>query len=775
MLRVWRWLAAAAALGIAPAAAWAQGGGGAPDAFENCATRELLTIGLAPDPVVTVAFFSRTVSGYRLTGSPVAIVCDDTRVTADDVVVAGALFVATGNVVLEQKGLRVWAERVVLDRRTRLGTFYNAFGSAQLTERPVDKTIFGAMTPDVYFSGERIERVSARRYRLTRAEFSTCVQPTPRWVLQGSDGTFTIDERVVLKNAVLKVKNVPLFYLPVLYYPINDEDRSTGFLMPSYASSALQGAGISNAFFWAIGRSHDATFYHTYFSKSGQSVAGEYRYITAPGSDGSARFTMLSERAERAADGTTVVRPAHQAYTLDGRFNQALPGGFRLFGSANYFTDLATEQRYQQNLFDLSQRQRYIGGTIDGTYRRVRVATTFEQRDAYYSTGTSATAQRTGRGPQITVSLPDRPIGRSQVYFGARGEVGYFIRRDDVSDPLRNQSLWRFDAMPTVRAPLSRLPFLSATASAAWRVTHWLESRDPATGAIRPASITRQLLDVGVDVTGPTFSRIFTPANSAYAERFKHLIEPRLSLRWLSPFDRFNEVVQIDGTDTQVGGTTTLNYSVANRLLVRRKRAEGPGEVRTLLTVTASQSYYTNALAAQYDSQYQTATASSFGPLQLVAVAEPAENVRSDFRLYIDARHRVVQSLSSGVTVDRQGVQVRGQWSKRRFIAGVPGFNVPSSATHYLGATTSLKLADGRYGATYGFNFDALTGSFLEQRVLAYYTAQCCGISVDFQSLRGSPLFNIPPDRRFGISISLAGVGSFSNPFGSFGSGSGRR
>jgi hypothetical protein len=33
----------------------------------------------------------------------------------------------------------------------------------------------------------------------------------------------------------------------------------------------------------------------------------------------------------------------------------------------------------------------------------------------------------------------------------------------------------------------------------------------------------------------------------------------------------------------------------------------------------------------------------------------------------------------------------------------------------------------------------------------------------------------LPADRRFGISFSLAGLGSFSNPFGSFGDNSGRR
>ena len=73
---------------------------------------------------------------------------------------------------------------------------------------------------------------------------------------------------------MLKVKGVPLFYLPVMYYPTNKEDRATGFLMPTYGTSTLRGQSIHNAFFWAINRSQDATLLHDWFSKTGQGFGG---------------------------------------------------------------------------------------------------------------------------------------------------------------------------------------------------------------------------------------------------------------------------------------------------------------------------------------------------------------------------------------------------------------------------------------------------------------------------------------------------------------------
>ena len=49
----------------------------------------------------------------------------------------------------------------------------------------------------------------------------------------------------------MNVKGVPLFYLPILYYPTKKEDRATGFLLPTYGQSTLQGQSLHNAFFWA--------------------------------------------------------------------------------------------------------------------------------------------------------------------------------------------------------------------------------------------------------------------------------------------------------------------------------------------------------------------------------------------------------------------------------------------------------------------------------------------------------------------------------------------
>ena len=63
---------------------------------------------------------------------------------------------------------------------------------------------------------------------------------------------------------------MPVLYLPMIYYPIREDERATGFLLPTYGTSTVRGQSISNAFFWAINRSTDATFFHDWFTNTGQ-------------------------------------------------------------------------------------------------------------------------------------------------------------------------------------------------------------------------------------------------------------------------------------------------------------------------------------------------------------------------------------------------------------------------------------------------------------------------------------------------------------------------
>jgi LPS-assembly protein len=150
------------------------------------------------------------------------------------------------------------------------GRFYDASGIMSLGQEAVTTTAaFGGQDPDVYFYGAKLEKLGPRKYRITRGGFTTCVQPTPRWEVTSGSVVLNLDDYAFARNTLLKVKGVPLMYLPVIYYPIQKSQRATGFSSRPTARPTLRGQSISNAFFWAINRSQDATFFHDWFTRTG--------------------------------------------------------------------------------------------------------------------------------------------------------------------------------------------------------------------------------------------------------------------------------------------------------------------------------------------------------------------------------------------------------------------------------------------------------------------------------------------------------------------------
>jgi len=243
---------------------------------------------------------------------------------------------ATGNVVLIQGNNRIAAERAEFNTKSGLGTFFNASGIATLQpNRQRAAPVGGISVPqatgtqgtDIYFFGDVVEKLAAKKYKITNGGFSACVQPTPRWDLSADTIVLNIDHYTLLRQALLRVKNVPMLYLPAIYYPTKEDGRATGFLIPTYANSAARGHTIHNAFFWAIDRSQDATFLHDWSSQTGQGAGAEYRINRGAGGDGAITFYGLNqgETSVVGTDGTTVTQPGARSYNVDGFANRTLP------------------------------------------------------------------------------------------------------------------------------------------------------------------------------------------------------------------------------------------------------------------------------------------------------------------------------------------------------------------------------------------------------------------------------------------------------------------
>ena len=102
----------------------------------------------------------------------------------------------------------------------------------------------------------------------------------------------------------------------------------------------------------------------------------------------------------------------------------------------------------------------------------------------------------------------------------------------------------------------------------------------------------------------------------------------------------------------------------------------------------------------------------------------------------------------------------------------LPGFDNPDAANHYINAVINIRGRRQPFGGDLHLQLRPQEHHFLQQRWIAYYNSQCCGVGIDTRRSTWrarSSSHRLPQDRRFNISFTLAGIGTFSNLFGAFG------
>jgi len=675
------------------------------------------------------------------------------------------LLVATGNVVFANAEGRLAAEKAEFDLKKKTGTFYTASGTMPLGAA-ADPRQFGNQQADVYFWGETIERLGDQKYKVTRGGFTTCVQPTPRWELFTGSVVLNLNDYAVATNTVLRVKGVPVIYMPWVYYPIQDDDRATGFLLPTYGTSTLRGQAISNAFFWAIGRSQDATFFHDWFTRAGQGFGSEYRYVAAAQSFGNIRAYRIDQNEHEYTDnGQTSTLPASKSFELSGNLNHLISRNIRARARLEYFSDVTSQQLYYQDIYKATRNNRVIEGGLTAGFGPTSTSLLY-QRSEYFSGSNNNSSTLYGSTPRVTTTVAPKRIFGSPVYASLNTEYSYLPSRTITDDVVTaDDSHGRFDLTPTLRAPLSRLTFLTVNTSANYRATYYSRSAGPTGGTVDDPYF-RQYMSTHTDIVGPVFTRIWDRPTSVFAERLKHVVEPTFSVDMTSRIADFAKTpVVSDPSEFVVGSATQLTYGLINRFFAKGKAVgDRRSQTREFLTVGIQQTTYSNPDSVRYDSAYQSTFGYPFqrdrSPIALTTRVSPTGTLDANLRAEYDTYGLGLQLLSAGGGINSRKASVSANYSWRDL-----------TESNYLGASTSLRWLDGRATGTYSLNWDIARSYVVSQSIVGSYLAQCCGLQVEFQRFNYPESTGIPiaSDTRFNFGFVLAGLGTFSNFFGAFG------
>jgi LPS-assembly protein len=699
---------------------------------------------------------------FRWIGNVELPIDNQTKISADriDFFNETKRLVAEGNVVFAGPEGRIAAERVEFNVDNSTGTFSVAQGMMSLGAM-ADRKQFGNQDADVYFFGETVEKIGAKKYRITRGGFSTCTQPTPRWQMTSHSLVLNLDDYAFARDTVLRVKGVPIMYLPVIYYPIQDSDRQTGFLLPTYNQSTIRGQGISNAFFWAIGRSHDATFFHDWFTRAGQGAGMEYRYIASPGSIGDVRlYRFAQSEATYTSNGQINTVPASTSYEITSSVSQVISRTMRARARVDYFSDLLNQQLYHQNIYQASRNRRTVEVGLTGSAGPVSTSALYQRSEVFSST-TSSTVY--GSTPRVTASLAPQRLFRAPIYASLNSEYAFIPSRSVVDDVVvQDDSFGRLDVTPTIRVPLSRLTFLSVNTSATYRTTRYSRRAAISGSTLQDAPYVRQYSSLRSDIVGPVFTRIWD-LQSGWAERLKHVIEPAFTVDFTSQISDYTSTPKTgsDVSDFVVSGSTKFTYGLTNRLFYRGHTVDGVrGQTREFVTVGIQQTYYSNPESSRYDSAYQSAITtqriSDLSPIALTARVSPSNLLDVNSKFEYDVSGRGLTSVSAGGTLNLATSSANVNYSHT------------SSSDYVYGGTTLRWLGD-RANLTYGLSWDITRSLLQSQSVAASYLAQCCGLQVEFQKYNYGSGIPVSSDRRFNFGFVLAGLGTFSNFFGAFG------
>ena len=137
--------------------------------------------------------------------------------------------------------------------------------------------------PDAHASGSAnlITRKEANTSYLYNATFSTCPPENRDWYFASSK--MKLDHTAgfgIAKHMTLRLKGVPIFYFPVVSFPINDR-RKSGFLYPTIGNSDRHGFEMEIPWYWNIAPQADAVLTTHHMDKRGTKLNTEWHYLNS--------------------------------------------------------------------------------------------------------------------------------------------------------------------------------------------------------------------------------------------------------------------------------------------------------------------------------------------------------------------------------------------------------------------------------------------------------------------------------------------------------------
>jgi len=479
---------------------------------------------------------------------------------------------AEGHVLLDEGPRRLTGDTLEYSLTERTGRLSNATAHMQ---------------PDYYFSGAELAKVGPDTFTVTDGVFTSCEGEVPAWSIALSSARVTLEKYAKIKNARMRFKNVPVFYLPYMLWPAKT-DRASGLLIPKPGYSDRRGGYLGLAYFQTLGRSADLTIFGDLYSKSYFGTGAEVRWTPSTRSKGRFQAYFVTEPSDQ-----TIGTPG----TLGGEFRPIFdpfrePGDNRwkvsLYHETNNlwknfravvdlvdYSDFDYQGDYEHDVRRSAQPYIYSNAYLSGNFGNHSLNIMVDRRERILRNSVDLRHQL----PEVEYRLRPTRLGNTPLYIGLLSSINNF-RLESVSTsaaPTPTFDYGRADVRPELSIPLSTIPWLSAKLKLGGRLTYYSDSLTPDRRSFSGDSLTRTIGFGGLEVVGPSISRIYDKKIGHFV-KFKHVIEPRLDFKYVDDFDpdvvlpgtvRDRDLVPFFDEVDSVTTRTDVVFSITNRLIAK--------------------------------------------------------------------------------------------------------------------------------------------------------------------------------------------------------------
>lgn len=706
--------------------------------------------------------------------------------------------VAEGSVVFDQADQqRITGSRGEWNYRTKTGYFVESTGFTNQTQ---DGT-------RIYFTADRVEKISLDTIVATNVQVTACDEDVPKWSFHASKTRIKTGDRVRVYSPKLKLKNIPVFFLPYASVSIKPRDRASGFLTPTFGGSGAKGVRLSSAYYQTLGRSADVTLRSDIYTSRGLGFGADLRTRANSRSYLNVGFYAVKDRIfGPSADAENPDQGGSSLYVEGVHYFR---NGFIAAADVNITSNLAFRQVFSDNIQQAISPEETSQVFVNKDHNEYSF--NFLARTQV----TSLTNSRIRIRQLPSISIDKRPailsfLKNLPVYFSFSGSADGVSRKETVEDavlfvgdvggnPIITPSIvQRLDLYPRFELPLSFAGW-SITASGAGRVTFYSNSLDPNTRDVLSRNITRAYGEFEFDVRPPAFARDFNRGGGFF---FRHVIEPYVVYRKLSGINNFDRIIRFDYIDA-IADTNEIEFGIANRFFTRRS-TENVSDVPVRATddqnrpLLSSQPYeaLTITLRGKYffdpffggafvpnrrNQFYPINTLSGFvyggvprrfSPVNVDARYRPRRDLFVDFRTDLDTQGGGMRSLSTTFGISRSLIQIFQSFYYTRAIELAPHLASLADSRGFEAGTVrgsqwspSVFLGDrerGLFGgASFFFDFQKRPGrgnsSLISSTVTLGHSWDCCAVAGQFSSFN----VGLRKENRVVFSFRLNGIGSF--------------